>query len=212
MLIYFLKGKLPWQGLKANDKRTKYGLILETKLKTPIATLCDGLPKEFAEFLVNFVISFSILFFYFLDFGIFREIFLIYGFYLLISFYLFKHTQDIVSDFISYYFIHSTNSHLFLFSFHFFSRFRYYSNIAVAFFFHKNRMLTSSRSFLLICISRGVTMSARFVQCVHLQYVCVCVCVCVVNILNSIVLCRDDVFCVSRTVYYESGIWLNTVT
>ena len=53
MLIYFLKGKLPWQGLKANDKRTKYGLILENKLKTPISSLCEGLPKEFAEFLVR---------------------------------------------------------------------------------------------------------------------------------------------------------------
>jgi hypothetical protein len=68
MLIYFLKGKLPWQGLKANDKRTKYGLILETKLKTPIATLCDGLPKEFAEFLVisssRFLFFSSFLFFF----------------------------------------------------------------------------------------------------------------------------------------------------
>jgi hypothetical protein len=54
-------------------------------------------------------------------------------------------------------------------------------------------------------------MSARFVQCVHLQYVCVCVCVCGEH-FDSIVLCRDDVFCVSTTVYYESGIWLNTVT
>jgi hypothetical protein len=53
MLIYFLKGKLPWQGLKANDKRTKYGLILETKQKTPISVLCEGLPKEFADFLVR---------------------------------------------------------------------------------------------------------------------------------------------------------------
>lgn len=53
MLIYFLKGKLPWQGLKANDKRTKYGLILETKQKTPIPVLCEGLPKEFADFLVR---------------------------------------------------------------------------------------------------------------------------------------------------------------
>jgi hypothetical protein len=77
MLIYFLKGKLPWQGLKANDKRTKYGLILETKLKTPIATLCDGLPKEFAEFLVSFAFrflffsSYSFLFFCSWIFGYF---------------------------------------------------------------------------------------------------------------------------------------------
>ena len=71
MLIYFLKGKLPWQGLKANDKRTKYGLILETKLKTTIAVLCEGLPKEFGDFLVNiyiqyfiFVLMFFILFYF----------------------------------------------------------------------------------------------------------------------------------------------------
>ena len=51
MLIYFLKGKLPWQGLKASDKRTKYGLILECKQSTSINTLCEGLPREFSEFL-----------------------------------------------------------------------------------------------------------------------------------------------------------------
>jgi hypothetical protein len=60
-------------------------------------------------------------------------------------------------------------------------------------------------------------MSARCVQCVHVQYVCLCMCV--VNILNEFscvvcvcVLCVDDVFCVSRIVNYESGTWLNTVT
>ncbi len=51
MLIYFLKGKLPWQGLKASDKRTKYGLILECKQNTTIQSLCEGLPREFSEFL-----------------------------------------------------------------------------------------------------------------------------------------------------------------
>ena len=51
MLIYFLKGKLPWQGLKASDKRTKYGLILECKQNTSIHSLCEGLPREFSEFL-----------------------------------------------------------------------------------------------------------------------------------------------------------------
>lgn len=51
MLIYFLKGKLPWQGLKANDKRKKYHLILQSKRDTTIPVLCEGLPKAFADFL-----------------------------------------------------------------------------------------------------------------------------------------------------------------
>lgn len=51
MLIYFLKGSLPWQGLKANSKHGKYKLILEKKLNLSVETLCMGIPKEFATFL-----------------------------------------------------------------------------------------------------------------------------------------------------------------
>lgn len=33
-LMYFLRGKLPWQGLKATNKRQKYEIITETKMST----------------------------------------------------------------------------------------------------------------------------------------------------------------------------------
>ena len=47
VLIYFLKGELPWQGLKGNSKKVKYDAISEKKLETSISELCQGLPREF---------------------------------------------------------------------------------------------------------------------------------------------------------------------
>lgn len=47
MLVYFLKGKLPWQGLPASTKKEKYARILEKKLSTSIGMLCKGIPPEF---------------------------------------------------------------------------------------------------------------------------------------------------------------------
>jgi casein kinase I family protein HRR25 len=46
ILIYLLKGSLPWQGLKAGTKLEKYEKIKEKKISTPIATLCKGFPGE----------------------------------------------------------------------------------------------------------------------------------------------------------------------
>jgi serine/threonine protein kinase len=51
VLIYFLKGCLPWQGLKAKNAQKKYRLILEKKQQVSIAQLCHGFPSQFAEFL-----------------------------------------------------------------------------------------------------------------------------------------------------------------
>mmetsp|Transcript_14377 Transcript_14377/g.36662 ORF Transcript_14377/g.36662 Transcript_14377/m.36662 type:complete len:368 (-) Transcript_14377:289-1392(-) len=51
VFLYFLRGSLPWQGLKAATKKQKYDKISEKKLSTPIETLCRGYPAEFASYL-----------------------------------------------------------------------------------------------------------------------------------------------------------------
>ncbi|CAI2371866.1 unnamed protein product [Moneuplotes crassus] len=51
VMLYFLKGKLPWQGLPAKTKKEKYEKIKEKKQNTPIEDLCAKLPKEFAKYL-----------------------------------------------------------------------------------------------------------------------------------------------------------------
>lgn len=51
ILIYFFKGKLPWQGIKHKDKKMKYILIGEKKQNTTPEELCEGMPKEFTIFL-----------------------------------------------------------------------------------------------------------------------------------------------------------------
>eukprot|EP00002_Diphylleia_rotans_P009039 TRINITY_DN1904_c0_g3_i1.p1 TRINITY_DN1904_c0_g3~~TRINITY_DN1904_c0_g3_i1.p1 ORF type:complete len:337 (+),score=66.17 TRINITY_DN1904_c0_g3_i1:65-1075(+) len=52
VFIYFLKGSLPWQGLKAATKKHKYEKISEKKMSTPIDVLCKGCPPEFASFMM----------------------------------------------------------------------------------------------------------------------------------------------------------------
>lgn len=51
MLIYFLKGKLPWQGLKGRDKKEQRSRIKYTKICTRVSDLCEGLPSEFYDYL-----------------------------------------------------------------------------------------------------------------------------------------------------------------
>jgi len=51
VLLYFLRGSLPWQNMRANNKKDKYERIMEKKLSTPIDYLCKGLPSEFATML-----------------------------------------------------------------------------------------------------------------------------------------------------------------
>ena len=43
VLVYFLKGVLPWQGLKTGNRYTR---IMEKKLQIPTEILCYGLPEE----------------------------------------------------------------------------------------------------------------------------------------------------------------------
>ena len=47
ILIYFLQGSLPWQGLG----HLNHNLIVESKQKTSAFALCQGLPAEFRSFL-----------------------------------------------------------------------------------------------------------------------------------------------------------------
>lgn len=50
VLMYFLRGSLPWQGLKAGNKKQKYERISEKKVSTSIEALCRGYPTEFASY------------------------------------------------------------------------------------------------------------------------------------------------------------------
>jgi len=51
VLMYFNRGSLPLQGLKANSKKEKYEKIMEKKMSTPIEVLCKHFPCEFATYL-----------------------------------------------------------------------------------------------------------------------------------------------------------------
>ncbi|XP_055547145.1 casein kinase I isoform X8 [Wyeomyia smithii] len=51
MFMYFLRGSLPWQGLKADTLKERYQKIGDTKRATPIDVLCEGHPEEFAKYL-----------------------------------------------------------------------------------------------------------------------------------------------------------------
>ena len=50
-LIYFAKGKLPWQGVKTKNKKEKHKKIMEYKEEYTAEKLCDGLPEEFPTLL-----------------------------------------------------------------------------------------------------------------------------------------------------------------
>jgi len=54
VFMYFLRGSLPWQGLKAATNKQKYEKIGEKKQTTPIKELCEGFPEELSIYL-NYV-------------------------------------------------------------------------------------------------------------------------------------------------------------
>lgn len=51
VLMYFNRGSLPWQGLRAATKKQKYQKISDRKVSTPINELCKNYPPEFATYL-----------------------------------------------------------------------------------------------------------------------------------------------------------------
>ena len=54
VLIYFLKGKLPWQGIEAKTKEQKYKKILQKKIEISTKELCENLPEEM-EIILEYV-------------------------------------------------------------------------------------------------------------------------------------------------------------
>ena len=46
VFFYFLRGGLPWQGLKAATNKQKYEKIGEKKQSTPIPELVENYPRE----------------------------------------------------------------------------------------------------------------------------------------------------------------------
>ena len=51
ILIYFLKGKLPWQDIKVKQREERHKLIYQIKSKVSIESLCQDLPSEFSDLL-----------------------------------------------------------------------------------------------------------------------------------------------------------------
>lgn len=51
MLVYFLRGSLPWQGLSCATKEEKYKKIYECKKSTVVEELCADMPKELCAYL-----------------------------------------------------------------------------------------------------------------------------------------------------------------
>eukprot|EP00968_Pinguiococcus_pyrenoidosus_P013924 scaffold1272_cov250-Pinguiococcus_pyrenoidosus.AAC.16 len=50
VLMYFMRGTLPWQGLKATTKKQKYERIMDRKMSTSPEQLCKGFPGEFRSY------------------------------------------------------------------------------------------------------------------------------------------------------------------
>ena len=50
VLMYFVRGSLPWQGLKANTKKQKYERIMDRKMSTSTEQLCKGYATEFRSY------------------------------------------------------------------------------------------------------------------------------------------------------------------
>jgi casein kinase I family protein HRR25 len=51
LLVYFMRGQLPWQGVRAQTRKMKYIKIGDAKMQTPAEELCRYCPEEFATYI-----------------------------------------------------------------------------------------------------------------------------------------------------------------
>jgi hypothetical protein len=51
MIVFFMIGRLPWQGLHSCSEKERVRMIMEKKKAVSPAELCLGLPPEFAEYM-----------------------------------------------------------------------------------------------------------------------------------------------------------------
>ncbi|KAI8049135.1 kinase-like domain-containing protein [Gilbertella persicaria] len=51
VFLYFLRGSLPWQGMKAANNKLKYEKIGEKKQSEPIRSLCEGYPNQLIKYM-----------------------------------------------------------------------------------------------------------------------------------------------------------------
>ena len=50
LLIYFMRGKLPWQDIPILNTKEKLKNIGQRKIDTKLSELCEGCPKEMEKF------------------------------------------------------------------------------------------------------------------------------------------------------------------
>eukprot|EP00345_Euplotes_harpa_P015031 CAMPEP_0168352602 /NCGR_PEP_ID=MMETSP0213-20121227/22689_1 /TAXON_ID=151035 /ORGANISM="Euplotes harpa, Strain FSP1.4" /LENGTH=96 /DNA_ID=CAMNT_0008363925 /DNA_START=475 /DNA_END=765 /DNA_ORIENTATION=+ len=50
VLVYLLKGTLPWSDIRAKSKKEKYEMIRDRKLETTTEELCSECPNEFVKY------------------------------------------------------------------------------------------------------------------------------------------------------------------
>lgn len=53
MLMYFLRGSLPWSGLPARDSEDRFRKVRDKKARTDMRDLCAGFPTAFEQYLTD---------------------------------------------------------------------------------------------------------------------------------------------------------------
>ncbi|KAL4442787.1 hypothetical protein ABPG74_010676 [Tetrahymena malaccensis] len=50
VLVYLVKGRLPWQGILAENKEKKHEKLKQQKVSISLEKLCEGMPNQFLQF------------------------------------------------------------------------------------------------------------------------------------------------------------------